>query len=174
MPVGVIVFVEHWIFPKIGFTRYWAARKKLALNWPALASWVIAIAFALFFERTGRLHLFFLFIPTWFLTAALYISLSAVAGAREQLPEFVEPHLSVKTARSETMPAATKSLNIVMWAWGFIAVSTLVICIILSIWVYISSPEAYGQNFATFKNVLIWPSLGYFVSATAWAVKHEK
>ena len=29
MPVGAIVFVEHWIFPRIGFTQFWASRKGL-------------------------------------------------------------------------------------------------------------------------------------------------
>lgn len=174
MPVGVIVFVEHWIFPKIGLTRYWAARKKLLLNWPALLSWLIAVSVALFLERTGRLHLFFLFIPTWLLTAVLYTLFSAIAGAREQLPELAEQRHSVQTASVETATSPTKSFDITTWSLGFLAVATLVACIILSIWVYLSSPGAYGPNFSTFKSVLIWPSLAYFVIATAWAIRHEK
>jgi NCS1 family nucleobase:cation symporter-1 len=171
MPVGVIVFVEHWVFPKIGFTRYWAARKKLMLNWPALASWIIAIAFALFLERTGRLHLFFLFIPTWILTAVLYTLFSAIAGAREQLPELSEQRTGISGSSVKTIirPVDKKAL-----VWGIVAAAMLIICLILSIWVYISPPEAYEQNFSTFKNVLIWPTLAYFVSATVWAIRHEK
>jgi NCS1 family nucleobase:cation symporter-1 len=63
MPVGSIVFVEHWIFPKLGLTQFWVSRKKLLVSWPALLSWGIAIAAALVLERTGVLHLFFLFVP---------------------------------------------------------------------------------------------------------------
>ncbi len=112
MPVGVIVFVEHWIFPKIGLTRYWAARKKLIFNWPALSSWFIAIAAALFLERTGRLHLFFLFIPTWLLTAVLYTLFSAVAGAREQLPELVEQHGGIRIEAGNSPKATVRPVDI--------------------------------------------------------------
>jgi cytosine permease len=116
VPVGAIVFVEHWIFPRIGFTRYWVSRKKLFVSWPALISWGVCIAFALIIEEDGillklfallpafisspitssldlvrehigTLHLFFLFLPVWFLTAILYAILAALWGAREKLPE---------------------------------------------------------------------------------------
>lgn len=30
--VGAIVFAEHWIIPKIGGTRYWAAYKGWNIN----------------------------------------------------------------------------------------------------------------------------------------------
>jgi len=44
----------------------------------------------------------------------------------------------------------------------------------MSIRVYLSSPETYEQNFSTFRNLLIWPSLLYFFAATLWALRHEK
>jgi cytosine permease len=172
MPVGVIVFVEHWIFPKIGFTQYWAARKKLMLNWPALASWFVAIALALFLERTGRLHLFFLFIPTLLVTAVLYILFASIAGAKEKLPEFVEEHHGVRIASGTTAPA--KSSDAAAWIFGFISIATLIVCTALSLWIYFSPADVYERNFSTFKSVLIWPSLVYFISATVWAVRHEK
>jgi len=167
MPVGAIVFVEHWIFPKIGLTRYWAARKKLWLSWPALFSWIIAIAVALFLERTGRLHLFFLFIPTWLLTSVLYTLSSAVAGALEQRPP-------ARTPATETPTATASSSDIKTRVWAIAAVAMLAACIIMSIRVYLSPPDTYEQNFSTFKNLLIWPSLLYFVTATLWAIRHEK
>ncbi len=174
MPVGAIVFVEHWIFPKIGLTRYWAARKKLWLSWPALFSWIIAIAVALFLERTGRLHLFFLFIPTWLLTSVLYTLSSAVAGAREKLPELVEQRPPARTPATETPTATASSSDIKTRVWAIAAVAMLAACIIMSIRVYLSPPDTYEQNFSTFKNLLIWPSLLYFVTATLWAIRHEK
>ena len=172
MPVGVIVFVEHWIFPKIGFAQYWAARKNLILSWPALFSWLIAVAVALILEHTGILHLFFLFIPTSILTAALYILFSSMAGAREKLSELVLQH----SVRTETFNSSinNKKSDLKTWLWGIIACLTLIICIIMSIRVYVSTPEVYAQNFSAFKNMLIWPSIAYFVSATAWAIRHEK
>ena len=174
MPVGVIVFVEHWIFSKIGLAQYWAARRKLLLNWPALLSWLIAVSVALFLERTGRLHLFFLFIPTWFLTAVLYILFSAVAGAGKKLPEMVEQPHSVKAAIGEITASPAKSFDVAALVLAILAAATLVACIIMSIWVYLLPPEVYEQNFSNFKTILIWLSLAYFVIAAAWAVRREK
>ena len=45
VPVGAIVFTEHVIFPRIGFTRYWANFKQLSRSVPAIASWGIGLAF---------------------------------------------------------------------------------------------------------------------------------
>jgi NCS1 family nucleobase:cation symporter-1 len=82
-PAGAIVITEHWIFPRLGYTRYWAARKGLRLNVPALAAWGAAVALALALERTGTLHLFYLFVPVYLTTMGLYIVLAGMAGARE-------------------------------------------------------------------------------------------
>ena len=39
VPVGAIVFAEHQIFPRIGYTRYWAHYRELTFSTPAIASW---------------------------------------------------------------------------------------------------------------------------------------
>ena len=39
-PAGAIVLAEHWLFPRLGLTRYWAHYQGKALNWPALVAWV--------------------------------------------------------------------------------------------------------------------------------------
>ncbi|HOQ31669.1 MAG TPA: nucleoside transporter, partial [Candidatus Hydrogenedens sp.] len=82
MPLGAVAFTEYWIFPKIGLTRYWTEKKRLAMNWPALLSWLISIAVAITLEKSGILHLFFLFVPVWVMTSVLYIVLSMFMGAR--------------------------------------------------------------------------------------------
>jgi NCS1 family nucleobase:cation symporter-1 len=175
MPVGAIVFVEHWIFPKIGLTQFWASRKKLLVSWPALLSWGIAIAAALWLERTGTLHLFFLFVPTWLLTAVLYIVFAWIAGAREDLGE-------LETAPESIQPKAPRHLeqkkhgrmDAGLWVTGIAAAGSLLLCLILPIWVYLSGGPKYGQSLATFKHILVWPTLAYFVAGTAWMVLKEK
>ena len=174
MPVGAIVFVEHWIFPKIGLTRYWVARKNLVFSWPALLSWGIAIAVAMILRVTGMMHEFFVFLPTWFITAILYTLFASMAGAREKLPELVL-HPVTKTAQEPTeQKSAVKKTNTVVWLWGIMAIASLFVCLALSIWLYFSPPDAYQKNLVTFKSVLLWPTLIHFVSAVAWAVKKEK
>jgi len=42
-PVGAIVVAEHWIFPRIGLTRYWTQDQARSFNWPALGAWTIGL-----------------------------------------------------------------------------------------------------------------------------------
>jgi NCS1 family nucleobase:cation symporter-1 len=91
MPVGAIVFVEHWVFPRIGLTQFWASRRGLTFSWPALAAWFLALALGAWLWRSGTLHLFFLAVPVWLATAVLYVTFAALAGAREPGGPFAEP-----------------------------------------------------------------------------------
>jgi NCS1 family nucleobase:cation symporter-1 len=184
MPVGSIVFVEHWIFPKIGLTQFWVSKKKLLVSWPALASWAIAMAAALVLERTGTIHLFFLFVPVWVLTAVLYIIFASLAGAREKFADEKQEQpaeqITGEAADRESkvrMPKwteAPKQADVVLWICGAVALASLAACIILPIWVYTTSGEDYERNFAWFKRILIWPTLIYFIAGTIWAVKRDK
>ena len=33
--LSTVVFAEHWIFPRLGWTQFWASRKGLVVSWPA-------------------------------------------------------------------------------------------------------------------------------------------
>ena len=61
LPVGAVVFTEHWIFPKIGLSRYWVSHQSRSLNWPALVTWIVTIAFAMFMWHQNLLHPIFPF-----------------------------------------------------------------------------------------------------------------
>ncbi len=191
MPVGAIVFVEHWIFPRIGFTRYWASRKGLMVSWPALLSWGIAIAVAITLYMQDVLHailqtgrpegdLFFFFVPIWLLTAILYTVFAAMAGAREVLPEPAEsqpPDTSAETEapRQADQPEPVEGGNVaVLWGSGVIAGLALLACIILPIWVFVMGTDGYDARLESFKSIVIWPSLIYLVAATVWAFQKEK
>lgn len=172
VPVGAIVFTEHWIFPMIGFTQYWVAKKKLIVSWPALLSWGIAIAMALGLERSGTLHLFFLFVPVWIVTTVLYIVLSSFAGAREQLPELEE----AKSTRSAA-PAVVKGrveLGAGAWVAGILSLASLVICIGWPLLVFLKGADGYAARLAFFKTWLILPTLLYFIAGTYWAMKWDE
>ncbi len=184
MPVGAIVFVEHWIFPKIGLTRFWVSKKGRTFSWPALAAWTIAIAAALILEKTGTLHLFFLFVPVWALTAVLYIVFASIAGAREKFPqeatqepaapapspEYKEP----SAAELYKFPPPRPKPDPVVWIAAVVSLLCLAACLILPLWVYKAGTARYEENFTLFKKLLIWPSLIYFIAGTIWAVKRDK
>ena len=185
MPVGAIVFTEHWIFPKIGFSQYWVSRKNLAVSWPALASWGIAIALALFLEQTGRLHLFYLFVPVWFLTTVLYIIFSWLAGAAEQLPvtaaavtvpdDSDPPPAQAQTEQRDALGKESFRQNDpVLLISKIIAIAMLAVCLGAAVWVCVPGADGYEQRLAGFKSMLIWPSVIYFVSGIIWAARRDK
>ena len=91
MPMGTIVCVEHWLFPRLGWSRFWAARKGLLINWPAMIAWIGSVVVGLAATYLGWIHLFFVFIPVWALAAVAYVMLAGMFGARETLPEWKEP-----------------------------------------------------------------------------------
>lgn len=68
MPVGAIVFSEHWILPKLGVDKYLGETRKIFLNWQALAVWVgtLAVAWVL------PMHLFYRWLPCWFIAVGAY------------------------------------------------------------------------------------------------------
>jgi purine-cytosine permease-like protein len=55
IPVGAIVFSEHWLLPRVGVAQYQAETKRLPINVTAAVVWVLTLAaiFAL------PVHLFF-------------------------------------------------------------------------------------------------------------------
>ena len=78
------------------------------------------------------------------------------------------------TAPAETVKETGKGKDPILWISKTLAIASLLACIILPIWVYIRGIEGYAQRFATFKAVLIWPTLIYFVTGTIWAIKKER
>lgn len=77
VPVGAIVFAEHMIFPRIGFTRYWAHYQSLTHSTPAVASWGLGLVFGFGLNALDVISFYYLFIPTWFFTIAVYTVLAA-------------------------------------------------------------------------------------------------
>ena len=80
-PVGAIVFVEHWLFPRMGLQQYWFSTTGKSISWPALAAWVISVGIALGLWYSEALHEFFIAIPLWFVSATLYTVFAAAAGS---------------------------------------------------------------------------------------------
>lgn len=84
MGPGAICVTEHFLFPKIGFTRYWNLYQKKEVNMSAAISWVLGILFMALMLATGIMHQNFVFIPAFFLTVGSYIVLAGFMGARKK------------------------------------------------------------------------------------------
>ncbi len=84
VPVGAIVFAEHQIFPRIGYTRYWSSYRQLTFSTPAVASWGLGLVFGFGLNALNVISFYYLFIPTWIFTILLYTLLAAKYGAKQK------------------------------------------------------------------------------------------
>jgi len=78
MPIGAIVVAEHWLFPALGLKQYRAEKYGWVVNWRALLVWIATLAIC----AVMPLHLYFRWLPGWFLAILLYLALQYV-GRKE-------------------------------------------------------------------------------------------
>ncbi|MBU0638363.1 MAG: nucleoside transporter [Planctomycetes bacterium] len=176
VPAGAIVMTEHWLFPRIGLTRYWAHHRRLLLNWPALVSWAAGMALALGLFLTDTLHLFFLFVPVYGLTVLLYIVLAALAGARTPAPA-AEPEHSAPTSRSQAAAQSVRPTSRkagLAWLGGVVALGALAACLVMAVRVFLADGESHATSLTWFKRWLILPTIIYFIAGTYWQVQRMK
>ena len=182
VPVGAIVFAEHMIFPRIGFTRYWAHYQSLTHSTPAVASWGLGLVFGFGLNALDVISFYYLFIPTWFFTIAVYTVLAAKYGAKEEYPEQqaqvkafderVEEHQQQEAALEsdhvEDISAATKLLRLT-------SVASLLVSIALAIKTFSLSDTlaVYESNRDLFFNIGFACTVIYFVTAY-WAMRSQK
>jgi cytosine permease len=74
MPMGAVIFADHWLFPKLGLVQNYAEKRSLKVSWPAAAAWVISLLVVLLLP----MEIFFKGLPGWFLAVVIYILLSKV------------------------------------------------------------------------------------------------
>jgi NCS1 family nucleobase:cation symporter-1 len=175
MPVGAIVFVEHWVFPRIGFARFWASRKGLAVSWPALVAWLGSVGLAVAAWQAGWVHLFFLALPAWALTAIVYTALAALAGAREALPEERADAPAAAPPGAAARPVATGEPRTAAWtASGLLTLATLAALLALPFWVCVAEPGEWPSRLASFKTIALGLTVLYFVAGGVWMRDNEK
>jgi cytosine permease len=74
MPIGAIVLAEHWLFPAIGLEQFRAQKRAWVFNWLALGVWVGTLVVCFFLP----IHLYFRWLPGYFIALISYVLLSAV------------------------------------------------------------------------------------------------
>jgi NCS1 family nucleobase:cation symporter-1 len=169
MPIGAVVVLEHWIFPKIGFKSYWVARKGALWNWPAMVAWLLPVTVGIYCWYQGWIHEFFLTVPVWLASFILYLVLAPLAGARDDLPELKD---DAPVAAPSSSPSAnateTDRNNVVYVVAGLVALTCLILCVFLPLQVFWGHTDGFDEQTASFKRVLPWITLIYFVGATLW------
>ena len=182
VPVGAIVFAEHQIFPRIGYTRYWSSYRKLTFSIPAIASWGLGLVFGFGLNALDMISFFYLFIPTWFFTIAVYTLLASRYGAKENYAEEEKE----EEVRNETIdrfqeqqaknePVLSKDKSFFSKGLKFIAIAALVATLVLASNVMFSSASEtdYIENRELFYTYAFICTLIYF-ALTYWALLRGK
>jgi hypothetical protein len=98
LPLGAFIFIDLWLFPRIGLRSAFAESRGSAVSWPAALAWIGAFAFSLFIYGKDnypylkaalgghlpsllaryKADLFFLVAPEWVVAVSLYVLLSAM------------------------------------------------------------------------------------------------
>ena len=182
VPVGAIVFAEHQIFPKIGYTRYWSKFQDYKNSTPAVLSWILGLIFGFGLNMLDVMSFYYLFIPTWFFTIMVYIFLAGRYGANEKYPEgekkeaeynlAVEKyHQKLEKEESETV----KDVSVFTKILKIIAYAVLGVTLFLAIKTLVASPDeaTYFSNRETFYHIGFACTVIYFVAAY-WAMHRLK
>ncbi len=182
VPVGAIVFTEHQIFPKIGYTRYWSKYQNYIHQTPAVASWGLGLLFGFGLNFLNVMSFYYLFIPTWFFTIAVYTLLAGKYGAKQTYPEaeakeqefnaLVEQYHQ-KLAGEEPLPV--KDASLLSKLLQTVAYLALGVTLALAIYVLVGSGDesTYIANRETFYFYGFICTLTYFVTAY-WAMQRGK
>ncbi|MHC4154561.1 MAG: purine-cytosine permease family protein [Planctomycetota bacterium] len=169
MPVGAIVFVEHWIFPRIG--QDWLKW----VNLPGLIAWFVSLSAAVVVWLTGMLHLFFLLIPVWFVTAVLYIVLCYMCGARRKAGEPVGQAEADEIIATDSAGKPQPSrVSGAYHTWGVLALAALVGGLVIAIMVARAPADIYEARLKFFKQAIACLTVVYFVTAIVWMTAKEK
>lgn len=181
-PVGAIIVAEHWLFARLGMTRYWSFYGGSSLNPAALLAWAAALAAAWFLYGLG-VHLFFLLIPVWLTATAAYILLARLFGAGRGHAGAAD-HERLEAARKQAerdylhasaagaSERAKDSALLLVTRW----VSALALAyLIVRTGVFVTSTEGlFAERFDAFQHDLVAPTAVYFVAAALSTALREK
>jgi predicted membrane-bound spermidine synthase len=72
-----VIFADFWLLPRLGLRRDFAAVAGLPINIAAAAAWLVSVAFCVgLLVWLGTDKIYFVSLPGWFVTVAVYIALS--------------------------------------------------------------------------------------------------
>lgn len=182
VPVGAIVFAEHQIFPRIGYTRYWSFYRGLSFSMPAVASWGLGLFFGFGLNALDVISFYYLFIPTWVFTIAVYTFLASRYGAKKKYAAHEKEEelrsLAIEgfqEQQEKEQRPLIKDISLLSKGLKFLAITALIITLGLACNVLFGSDleTDYIKNRDLFYDYGFICTVIYFVSAY-WALKRGK
>jgi purine-cytosine permease-like protein len=78
MPMGVVIFVDFWLLPRLGLRSNFAEVSGRSVNWAAGLAWILTVAICTVLVKAGHTQIYFVSLPGWFVAVILYIVLSKI------------------------------------------------------------------------------------------------
>ncbi len=73
MPMGAIIFIDFWVFPKLGLQSNLAELRQWKWNWTAALTWFLTLGVCVFINQRFGVEIFFLGLPGWFVAVFIYL-----------------------------------------------------------------------------------------------------
>lgn len=174
VPVGAIVFAEHQIFPRIGYTRYWSSYSNLTFSTPAIVSWGLGLVFGFGLNAFNVMSFFYLFIPTWLFTIVIYTLLAGRYGAKNKYPEAEEQEklrnekiVAFQEQKGKLETKQKKDTSLLSKILKVVSITALVTTLVLAGIVLFDSADEnlYVENREIFYRYAFICTIIYFVTA---------
>lgn len=172
VPIGGIVFAEHHIFKRLGYTKFWMSFSGAKQNVPALITWAICLIFSFTLVFLDAMPFVYVFLPTWALAVTAYTILAGRGGAKDSYPEaqakedayqqrieeyhqYLSDTQDVSAFKDTTVPT-----RVLKW----IAIALLLLMMFLAIQTAFLSPDLYTYlvHREQFYTIALWSSFLYF------------
>ena len=76
MPMGAVIFADHFLMKKAGMQRFFAERRNISFFVPPALAWLLTLSLCLVMNLRFGLQIFFLGLPGWFIAVIIYMGLS--------------------------------------------------------------------------------------------------
>jgi purine-cytosine permease-like protein len=73
MPMGAVIFADHYLMKRLGMEEFYAARRGLRVHWPPLLAWVLSLLICVGLWYFLGIQEFFLCLPGWLLAGGIYL-----------------------------------------------------------------------------------------------------
>ncbi len=165
-PIGGLIFAEHFLFKKLGLTRYWLCATSAAMNVPALVTWIASVGVAALLGYQMGVHVLFLFVPAWLTALVLYPLLASAMGAKSVDAGVLAASERDEAARQQAEQdyLAQHQKSALVQSGGnraFFGVAALSLAVAIGLGIFALTTGELDR----FQSLIIWPTLTYFISA---------
>jgi len=78
MPMGAVIFADHYLVRKIGLVKFYAEKASKHVYWPPVLAWVCSLLVCVLLWYFAGIQEFFLCLPGWLASGVIYLALSKI------------------------------------------------------------------------------------------------